>query len=135
MAKFYNSNVLDSGLAYIQGRITASKTLKIHLLKAYTQGDSYATCIAASVGSNSVALVAGDLVLADQGTLGRKLTVASKGILVSAGTGAGPNNHVAILNETDSQVLAVTDETTDEVLVIGDVRQIPAIVLNMNQPT
>jgi hypothetical protein len=134
-AKYYHPNVLDSGLNYIPARVTASKALRVHLLKAYTQGDTYATCVTNSVGSNSVDLVAGDFALAAQGTLGRKLTIATKGVLVGSNTGASPDLHVAILNTTDSEVLAVTDETTNEVLVTGDVRQIPAIVLNMNQPT
>ena len=126
---------MDSGLSYPAGRVAASKSLRIHLLKAYAQGDTYATCIGNSVGSNSVDLVTGDFALANQGTLGRKLTVATKGILISAGTGAGPDLHVALLNMTDSEVLLVTDETTNEQLYIGDVRQIPAMVLNDNQPT
>jgi hypothetical protein len=133
-AKFFNLNVLDFGLNYIPARVTASKSLRVHLLKAYTLGDSYATCVGNSVGSNSVDLVAGDFALANQST-GRKLTIASKGILVTANTGVTPDLEVAILNSTDSEVLAVTDETTNEQLYIGDVRQIPAIVLNMNQPT
>lgn len=135
MAKFYSLNVLDNGLAYVGGRITAGKTLKIHLIKAYTQGDSYATVAGNSLGSNLVALVSGDLALANQGTYGRKLTIASKDILITTPSGASPDLHIAVLNETDSEVLLVNDETTNEVLVAGQARTIPAAVFNSNQPT
>lgn len=137
MAKYFHPDVLDKGLENISAQITLGHTLKLHLLKAYTQGATYATVTGNSIGSNLVALTTGDCVIADNTGLGRKLTIASKSILVSAagGSGATPNLHVAVLDETASKVLLVTDETTDEVLVQGDARQIPAAVFGIAQPT
>lgn len=43
--------------------------------------------------------------------------------------------HVAVLNDTDSQVLLVTDETTDQVITSGNSVTVPNTVWKMNQPT
>ena len=134
MAKYMHPDLMDFGLDRIRAQIAAAATVKVHVIKAYTQGDSYATVAGNSVGS--VALATGDLTLADQGTLGRQVTVASKSITAaSAGSGASPNLHQAVLDETNSKVLFVTDETTDQVVASGNPITTFAMVLKTNQPT
>lgn len=138
-AKYIHPDILDNGLNHPAARATAGDTLKVHLLKAYTLGDSYATCVGNSVGSNLVALTSGDFAVADgTASLSRKLTVASKSLMVSAsgGTGGSPNLHLALLDETSSKVfLVVPAATPTEVIAQGVARQIDAAVFTINQPS
>lgn len=133
MAKWYHPDILDYGLDRVRERIAVPNTVKLHILKAYAAADSYATALANSVGS--VALAATDLSLGDQGSNGRQVTVATKNITASAGSGATPDIHIAILDETDSKVLVVTDETGNAEITTGQVWQAPAWAFKQNQPT
>jgi len=127
MAKFVSPNVLDSGLNYI--KTNASKML---LIKAYTVSDSYATVIGNSVGE--VAMVSGDYTLSSSG-LSRILTIASgKTATASVGSGATPNLHLAFTNGS-SEVIWVTDETSDQVITSGNTINFPALTYTSNQPT
>lgn len=202
MPKFYNADVLDFGLDRIRTKATANN-VDLLLIKAYAQGDAYAT-----VNGNVIAqadLVLADLVLSNQGTLGRQLTVATKSpsatassaqydtgtatsggastltdttkawtanqhagraLKIVSGTGAGQvrriasntatvltvdaawttnpdatsvyqildDLHVAIVDVTETKVLAVTDESTNQVITAGNVVNIPAFNLKNNQP-
>jgi hypothetical protein len=119
MAKEFGSDVIDNGIDYPRARAAAGDTITLHVIKAYSAGDSYATILSNSIGS--VPLSASDLVLANDSTVGRKVTVASKTIsAASAGSGATPNLHYAIVNTTATSKLVVTDETTDQVVTSGN---------------
>ena len=43
--------------------------------------------------------------------------------------------HIAVLDKTDSKVLAVVEETSEQVITSGNPIDIPAIALQKNQPT
>lgn len=134
MAKYYNPDILDFGLDRIRAKIAATNTVKLHVLKAYTTSDVYNTAKNTnSVGS--VTLATGDLTLADQGTLGRQVTISSKTITASADSGTNPDLHIAILDETESKILLVTDETSNQQIANGNTLNIPTWSAKMNQPT
>lgn len=118
MPKRASSDVLDNGLDYPRARAAAGDTITLHVIKAYSAGDSYATVVGNSIGS--AVLDATDLVLANNSTTGRKVTVASKSITAGASSGSGPDLHFAIVNTTASTVLVVTDETSDQVVTSGN---------------
>lgn len=130
MPKFYNPDVLDNGLQYIIDQ--AAGNVDLLLIEGYTQGDSYATVDAAKLCT--VDLVGGDMTLGNQGTLGRELTVAAKTGTASGSSGATPDLHIAIVDVTNSAVLAVTDETSDQVITSGNPINFPSFALQMNQP-
>jgi hypothetical protein len=132
MPKWYHPDLLDNGLARVEAQIDASHNVKLHYLKAYAAADSYATVTGNSIGS--VALTGADLALSDQGTNGRQLTIAAKNITATADSGATPDTHVAILDETDSKVLIVTDETSDAQILTGNIIAVPSWNAKMNQP-
>ena len=131
MAKFLHPDVLDNGLQYIIDQASASN-VDMLLITSYTQGNAYAT-----VNSNKVCeidMVAGDFSLANQGTYGRKLVVASKAGTANAAA-TGPHDlHVAIVDVTNSKVLAVTDETSNRNISNAEPLTIPSFDANMNQP-
>lgn len=132
--KWLNDNMFDSGLNYIETTlIGGGKTIKEHVIKDYASGDSYATV----TGNSCIAyaITAGDLAVAAH-TTGRKLTVSAKsGSNATANSGAGPNLHIALVNETDNTVLAVTSESTDQVITSGNPVTIPGWSINFPQPT
>ncbi len=127
--KHYHNNVLDNGLAYLE-----INALELHLLKNYAVGDAYATVVANSVAS--AALAAPDKVLGDQtpATLGRQLATASKTPNASGSSIVTDDLHVALLDTANSIVVAVTDETTDQVITAPNPVTIPSINWKMNQP-
>ena len=127
MAKWVRSGVLDNGLTDIKTNAT-----KVLLIKAYTAGDSYAT-----VTSNLVAEVtvtSGELVITSSGSNRVLTTPSGKTGTASAGSGATPNLHLALTDGT-ANVIWVTDETTDQVVTIGNTVNFPVITYTANQPT
>jgi hypothetical protein len=128
MAKYLHPDVLDNGLQHIIDQ--CSGNVDMLLITSYAQGQAYAT-----VDSNKVMtidLVAGDFTLGNQGT-GRKLTVAEKSGTAS-GSASSPDLHVAIVDAVASKVLAVTDDTGDADITIGDPKTLPTFDIRMNQP-
>lgn len=132
MAKWANALVLDGGTDLIRTRAGTADRVKMHVLKAYSTGDSYATAISNSCGSISMA--AGDLVQSSSGS-NRRMTVAAKDIALTANSGASPDVHVALLDEVASAVLLATDETNNQQLYSGNTFAGPAWTYDVNQPT
>ncbi|MFO1268556.1 MAG: hypothetical protein U1F25_13675 [Rubrivivax sp.] len=110
---------------------TASR-VKMHVIKAYAAGDSYATVTGNSCGSFDMA--AADFAQSSNGS-NRRTTVAAKAITLTANSGASPNLHIAVVDSTGSAVLLVTDETSDQVLTSGGTFNVPAWTYDVNQPT
>ena len=130
MAKYLHPDVLDNGLQYIIDEAT-SNNVDILLLDAYTLGQSYAT-----VDSNKVMTIntsSGDYSLANFGTYGRQLDVAEKSGSASA-SATSPDLHVAIVDVTNTKVLAVTDETSDQDITNGNPITVPTWSIKMAQP-
>lgn len=128
MAKWVNADVLDLGINEI--KVDANS---MRLINAYTAGDSYATVNTASIAT--VAMASGDYTLANGGSNSRTLTTATKTATASAGSGASPDLHIAFVDTATSRVLWVTDETTNQVVTIGNTVNFPAVVFTANQPT
>ena len=127
MAKYHHPSVLDSGLTLIK-----TNTQRVALIKNYAVGDAYAT-----VTGNIIAVattVSADFTLADQGTLGRKVTSTAKAPVATVTSLVTDDLHFALLNDTNSQVLAVTDESSNQIVTVGNTVNIPALVFNFNQP-
>lgn len=133
MPKYYNPDLMDFGLDRIRAQIVGGDTVTLRLITAYTQGDNYVTVNGNSI--LSIALGVGDLALGNQGTLGRQLQVAAQSGVASGSSAPGDNLHIAIVDETESKVFAVTDETSDQVITSGNTVNVPAFALKENQPT
>lgn len=127
MAKYQDKTaVLDAKLDLIIGNAT-----ELHLLDTYLVGDTYATVVAASLGSVAVSAV--DWTKADHTSNGRKATSTAKSGTAS-GTAAAGDRHLALLDTVNSVVLHVTDETTDQAITSGNPLDFPAIEIRENQP-
>ncbi len=133
MAKWANALILDGGSDLLRTRAATTDRIKMHLIKAYTAGDSYSTVVTTN-GLGSVSLVAGDIV---QSTVSsnRVTTFGAKSITLTANSGASPNLHVAVVDSTTSEVLYVADETTDQVVTSGGTFNVPSFTWTVQQPT
>jgi len=134
MAKWAHSDVQDKGPEHIRTTLGGTPTrVKMHVIKAYASGDSYAT-----VTSNSVAdvdMATADFTMSGAAGAARVMTVAAKnGLTASANSGAGPNLHVALVDSTGTIVLLVTDETSDQVVTLGNTVNVPGWTYTVNQP-
>lgn len=133
MAKWANALVLDGGSDIIRTRAGTAARVKQHVIKAYAANDSYATVV-----GNSCAVVdmaAGDFVQSGAAGASRVTTVAAKNtVSVTANSGAGPNLHIAVVDSVSSEVLYVTDETSDQVLTSGNTVNIPSYTYTLPQP-
>jgi hypothetical protein len=134
MAKWTNANIQDGGSDLIRTRAAlAAGRVKMHVIKAYTAGDSYATVTGNSCGAFD--MVAGDFVQSGGAGAARVTTIAAKTIALTANSGVAPNNHIAVVDSVSSEVLLVTDETNDQQLFSGNTFAAPAWVYNVGQPT
>lgn len=129
MTKWVNSKVQDDGLNYIKNNCN-----KIALISTYAANDSYAT-----VTSNLLAeatMTSSDFTLAGAAGAARTLTTAAgkQDAAANAG-GGGAAMHFAFLNTTLSEVLWVTDETSDQTITINNPITFPSLVYTSNQPT
>lgn len=132
MAKWFHPDLLDLGLDRVRNRIAAANDVRLHVLATYTAGQAWATVLGNSIGNT--ALAEGDLTLGDQGTNGRQVAVGAKSMTAGENSGAAPDLHIAILNHTDSKVMVVTDETTDQVVTQGNPINVPGWAFKQNQP-
>lgn len=128
MAKWVRSGVLDNGLNDIK---TNANTML--LISAYTAGDSYATVTANKLNAG-IAMVSGDYTLSSSGN-NRLLTVASgKTATATASAGGSPDLHIAFTDGI-SNVIWVTDETSNQAITSGNTLTFPGPVYTSNQPT
>lgn len=134
MAKWAHASVLDGGSDVFRTLAATASRVKLHVIKAYAAGDSYATVTGNSCGS--VDMAAADYVQSGAAGAARVTTIAAKNaVAVATGSGAGPNLHLAHVDSVGSIVLYVTDETSDQVLVAGNTMNIPAHTYSVGQPT
>ncbi|WP_333873058.1 hypothetical protein [Methylobacter sp.] len=127
MAKYLHPNVLDGGPLLIK-----TSAQRVALVKAFAVGNSYATVTGNIVAA--AATTSADFTLANQGGNGRKITSATKSPTASASSTSGDDLHFALLDDTNNLVLAVTDETSNQVITSGNTVNIPALTFNFNQP-
>ncbi len=127
MAKYAHADVLDGGLNAIKNGAT-----RMHLLKAYTFADSYATVTSNIIAS--VIMASGDYALSGADGAARVLTVVAKSGTASANSGATPDLHIAFTDNV-SKVLMVTDETSNQEVTSGNTVNFPSLTYTSEQPT
>lgn len=128
MAKYAHQQVLDNGLNYIKTNCN-----KVALISSYTIGDSYATVTGRILAEATMAST--DFTLASSGNNRTVTSAAGKSDTAANATGGSATNHIAFLNTTGSEVLWVTEETTGQVVTIGNPVNFPSLVYTAQQPT
>lgn len=125
-----SGSVLDAQLIHIRDNAE-----RLVLVNNYTLGDSYATVVAGNNIIASVAINNTDFdAIADSGN-NRRLTVQAQTATASNNSSA-PDLHVLILKDSaTSDVLAATDETSDQAITSGNPVNFPAWYIEAVQPT
>lgn len=127
MPKYAAVLALEAELNYIRDNAD-----QMRVITAYTQGDTYATVVANTVCT--IAVTATDLPVGVNGTLNRQITVASKTGSASASSPPTPDLHIALVDSVAAEVLAVGNETTDQVIVSGNPVTTPIWYIIASQP-
>lgn len=126
MAKYAHPDVLDQGINYIKTNCD-----KMAVIDAYTFGNSYATVdgdILAEVSMTST-----DFTLGTSGN-NRTLTTAT-GKSDASANATGAASHIAFVDTVNSKVLWVTEETSGQIITIGNAVNFPVLVYTSQQPT
>lgn len=134
--KWANALVLDGGFDLVRTRAAlAAGRVKMHVIKAYTAGDAYATVVTTN-SCGVVDMAAADYVQSGAAGAPRTTTIAAKnGVSVATSSGAAPDLHIAHVDSVSSEVLYVTDETSNQVLTAGNTMNVPAHTYAVGQPT
>lgn len=127
MAKYAHADFLDGGLNALK-----NGAIRMLLLKSYTAGQSYATVTGNAICT--VTMASGDYTISGADGAARIVTIAAKSGTASAGSGATPDLHIAFTDNV-SKVLMVTDETSNQVITIGNTVNFPSLTYTSNQPT
>lgn len=128
MSKWVHADVLDNGLNNIKTNCN-----KVAAISSYSPGDSYATVNAAILAEATMA--SGDFTLGTSGSNRTLTTAAGKQDASANASGGGANTHIAFLDTTNSKVLWVTEETSDQTITSGNPVTFPSLVYTSNQPT
>lgn len=127
-----HADVLDNGLAYIKNNCDF-----ILLIDAYSADDSYATVFSNAVCA--VAVDASDFTISDNGSFAgsRKIAVGAQSGTASDDSIATPDLYFAYVDSTSTKVLAISDETSDQVITSGNPVSFPALdpLFTFKQPT
>ena len=128
MAFYAHADVLENGPAYAKANAT-----KIMLVSTYAFGDSYATVVANKISEAAVTTAnwtwsasGNDRVLTSTDNLTGSVAAASA---------AGPSNHYAVVDATNSKVLYVTEEGSDQPITSGNPITLKSVVIKATQPT
>jgi len=126
LAKYAHADVLDGGLNAIK-----NNAIRMLLIKAYTAGDNYATVTGNAICTVTVA--SADFTLSGADGAARVCTIGAKTGTASAGSGVGPDLHIAFTDNV-SKVLFVTNETSDQVVTTGNTVNFPSLTYTSGQP-
>lgn len=125
MATWFALASLDAQLNYIKTNATT-----IRLLDDYTAGDSYATVGTKTIGTATITST--DFTGPAASGNNRTLTFSGKDGTATANSTVKAL-HLAITSGTE--VLAVTNETTDQTITSGNPLTFPSFVMTSFQPT
>lgn len=126
MAKFAHADVLDGGLNAIKNGAT-----RMLLVSSYTTADSYATVVANTLCS--ITMATGDYLLSTSGA-NRVLTTSAKSGTATATAGGTPDLHF-VFTDGSAKILWATDETSNQPITSGNTVNFPALTYTSNQPT
>jgi hypothetical protein len=123
MAKWANASLLDGGSDLLRTLAGTTSRVKQHVIKAYSSGDAYSTVVTTN-SCGSVDMVTGDFVQSGAAGAARVTAIGAKSISLSAGSGASPNLHIALVDSVSSAVL----------LTSGGTFNVPSWAYTVNQP-
>lgn len=133
---WFSKSALDAELQHIiDGCASGGASAEIILLKAYSAGDNWTTVYTTNnIGSADIDETGTYWgAIADDGD-NRRVTFNGATGTASA-SDSGGTLWLAIVNVVGTEVLAVTDETSDQSITNGNPLTFPSFYLQSNQPT
>lgn len=131
--KYVNAKVLDGGLNYIKGNAN-----EMWLLSDYTLLDSYATVSGKKICSVTMDTVdpTTDYSITGADGAARVLAIAGKSGTATGSSVQGTNDlHIALVDTVNSEVLVVTDETSNQSVSSGNTINFPSLTYTSSQPS
>lgn len=138
MPTFRGVAMMDGGSDLLRTRAATAGRIVCHIISAYAAADSYATVVAATLGST--AMVAGDFVSSGASGASRVLTIGAKTVtLTSTFSGSEAALHIAIVDTVSSEVHIARPITSitnaDPPFASGGTVSLPAWTDTLPQPT
>jgi hypothetical protein len=135
--EWFSKGALGAELQYIIDNCVVAKAAKVILLKAYTAGDSFTDVhVTNNIGSADILETDFSGIIDGTPTTSQRMSFTGAGPTDGANTlaDAGTDLFIAIVNVTDSEVLAVTDETSNQPISVGNPLTFPTFYMQANQP-
>ena len=126
MAQYVNTIVLDGGITALKNGAT-----KMLLISSYIAKQSYATVVANTLAS--VVMTPADFTVAGIDGANRTLTSAFKSATATAANGTGSDLHIAFTDGI-ANVLWVTDESSNQAVIVGNTINFPPVTYTSAQP-
>lgn len=135
--KKLGDKIMDNGLSYIKARIAASDNIDALLLKNWVYADTYAGLAAKTLGKYDMVVgTVGDPATDGQSPSGRQITINGFTIAATTASATGSDDlHVAIVNVTTSEILAVNDVSNDQAITAPNPVDITAYTIRIAQAT
>lgn len=138
MAKTFDDSIFDDGLNVLINSATAGNLRMVYCSQQPLTFADASTLFDGTAnkyrGTDEITLAAVDVPLADRVGGGREITVAAKSANGAATVATGGDKHVAIYDVATTTLLAVTDDTADLPISIGQPINFPAFKLGHNDP-
>lgn len=128
-AKWLDPHVMDNGLT----ELTLASAERIMVVDDYALGESYAA-LTGSHDLGASALGENQFVLSSNGN-NRVATCASPPSVTATGNTSIQDLHIAILDDSNTRILAVFEETSDQAISTGNTINIPSLSVEIQQPT
>lgn len=134
-AKWLGHAVMDDGLDSGLAQVT---TLRIMVISAYALADSYATVASNDLGfndSSGAAEVTLSTVSNNRRATIRGQNTTNGNAITATGTDAAPDLHIALLDTTNTEVLAIIEVDPDQAITTGNDINVPDMTIDIEQPT
>jgi hypothetical protein len=132
--QYTHPDIFDYGL----DRLKTATTSVVLVDYAYVAGDSYAILRGvadANVIAETTGVVDADIVLSASGTGRKAIVAASQPTAIKQSGGVADRLRFAALDTVNLKVLDIWQETSNQIIYVGNLVDIPALVHIKTQPT
>jgi len=128
------TDLFDKGLGYLKTMATPGTNLVLHLTEGWLKGDNYTT-ITTTKSRGSYVLQDADV--SAPGTVGEDRRVTISEVTIPGGSVSSTTGdlHIAVVDSTNSAMLFVTDETSNQAITAGNPVIVPTFTVGFNQLT
>ena len=133
MAKSFDNNVFDNGLNYVVNNVT-KMTLTKGIPASFTDANNLASDTTPGIKVAEVTMAPGDFTVQDRTGGGRECVVAAKSGVTALDSTTTEDLHVTLLDMTNSLIVVLTDEITNQAITSGNTINFPSFTFGMGDP-